>query len=153
MTPEGSTLSADDVFPTMQKLQRVTKIFNIWTIITVICLAAIAGLHYINQPLLNENLYYGIIYAIIYLVVLLMLFIVNWRIKDIQKAIAATLLRSLIGFILPIFLLPLPVIGLAVSVYVQWLGIALFLISLIMFVLVLLPVRKLLYLQKILAKQ
>jgi len=127
----------------MKQLSRAILILSIWTIITIITLIGIGSLYFVFPLLLNEPLYYTIVYAIPYAVILIVMMIGNRMVKDIQKSITFVFIRSFLGFILPI-----PLIILALTLTVKILFAVFTVVSFIIFILIFMPIRTLLKIQK-----
>ncbi|MFX1564306.1 MAG: hypothetical protein ACFFDP_13465 [Promethearchaeota archaeon] len=134
----------------MQALQKLTLarlLLMLWSLITIITLIGLIGLHFILPTLLNEPLYYTILYVIAYAVIITVMMVGNRMISDLQKAITFVFVRTIIGLILPI-----PLILIAYTLPIKLLFAAFTIVSLIIFILTLIPIRTLLKLQKQLPK-
>ncbi|MFX1564139.1 MAG: hypothetical protein ACFFDP_12615 [Promethearchaeota archaeon] len=131
----------------MKQLSRAIFLLSVWTIITIITLIGIGSLYFVFPLLLNEPLYYTIVYAIPYAVILVLMMIGNRMVKDIQKSITFVFVRSFLGFILPI-----PLIILALTLIVKILFAVFTAVSFIIFILIFMPIRTLLKIQKQMSK-
>ena len=117
-------------------LKKYTNIFNYWTFIVIVIYIALLIANVIYFTMLLE-LWLNIV-AGVTLFFLIIAYLAVFFIKDTQKQILLTLLRSMLGTAFPIALI-FTVSG-PFALWLQILGVLLFLIGLLLLILILRPV-------------
>ena len=116
-------------------LKKFTSAFNYWTFL-VIVIYAVLMLSGAFFPTIFQEPFLTIV-AGVTLFFIIIAYVAVFFVKDTQKAIMLTLIRSIIGAIIPLALI-FATIG-PLSLYLKILGIALFLVGLIFFYFLLRP--------------
>jgi hypothetical protein len=116
-------------------LKKFTSVFNYWTfLVIVIYLVLLAGSAFF--PLVFGEPYLAIVSGIT-LFFIIIAFLAVFFVKDTQKAILLTIIRAIIGAVLPITLIVLSLGPL--NLYIKLLGVALVLVGLIILYFLLTP--------------
>lgn len=117
-------------------LKKFTSVFNYWTFLAIVIYAVLLIGSFL-LPFVFAEPFIAII-AGVTLFFLIIAFLAVLLVKDTQKAILLTIIRAIIGAVLPIALIALSIGPLAL--YIKLLGVALLLVGLIILYLLLRPV-------------
>jgi hypothetical protein len=114
---------------TTETLRTWTKILNYWTIVTIVILVGLVVGHFLDSLLFPQLV--TLIGSSISLVFIVIPFLGVFLIKDTQLQILLSLIRGLLGFILPLALMALTLFYFPTNLMVLALFVVLFVVGLI----------------------